>query len=513
MRTRTLWPSTACLLLAATLAAPAADEVAAVAQEESRPTLQAMIAGLFFDDHSYMAESSVRLPMLHESGFGVSYYQHEMTPILREGAQTQLLTTWNGVEAAYATDFGLRVIGIGGFHRTANQDRPGSLQTWELGLGLGSLPNSAPQRFEWSVTLGGYAAAQRLDADWWANLSLTWRTFDLPQRPFLETGVKPFIGLGADVESANDGAEFHALYRVGPIMELVSGNGNIARFRAQWYANDGNPFYETRFSSLLVGVEVSTSLDVTNLFDMRDQRRPGWLPVVWGEYDAGVGVGSHLQTTELTAEIHDIRLGERIITPIIWYESRQDYRDDDYDNVSYTVSLGMQTVTGWPSLLTQSDPIVLGVDYLHRSAHALAPDESRVPAGTVLPHDSVNLVRVRAQSQGWDLPYRDPTIYSGDTRWLNHFDWRVTLGYDFYHSRDRGNPAMQFGLNWDAATLRGCVAYARGVVSVANETPDWRIEAGVRHRPWKLFLRWEDYGLESQIAEGPLAVVGLGIVL
>lgn len=498
-----------CLLGAAIAGGP----VIVRGEDQTEPSFQAMIAGLFFDEHSYMAETSVRLPIFHEGSFGLAYHQHEVTPVLREGLQTQFLTTRNGLESDWLFGDGLRLIAVGGFHRTAFQDRPGSLEAYELGAGIGSALRREPGRMDWSVVAGGYAAREHLDANWWADLHATWRAFELPQGQMMATAFHPFIGLAADVESANDGGRFHALYRIGPVLEVLSANGNRARFRAQWYANDGNPFYEQRFSSMLAGVEVSTSLDETNLFDMRDHRTPGWLPVIWGQYDVGYGGDRQLQRTELNAEIHDLELADHIVTAVLWYESRQEYRTGDFDNVSYAISFGAQTTVGWASVFSQGKPLVLGTDYLHRSAHALSPAADRVPAGEVLPHDSLNVLRVRLQTQGWDLPYRDPTIYLGETRWLNDFDWRITLGHDFHHSRDRGNPAAQFGLNWDAASLRGCVAYARGVVSVGNETPDWEAEAGLRHRPWKVFVRWESYGLENQLARGNLAVLGVGFVL
>jgi len=80
-----------------------------------------------------------------------------------------------------------------------------------------------------------------------------------------------------------------------------------------------------------------------------------------------------------------------------------------------------------------------------------------------LDHDSINLMRLRLQTLGWDMPYRDPGMYQTKTEWLNYVDWRVTLGYDFHHSRARANPAAQLGLNWDVATIQGYVIYARGI--------------------------------------------------
>ena len=136
-----------------------------------------------------------------------------------------------------------------------------------------------------------------------------------------------------------------------------------------------------------------------------------------------------------------------------------------------------------------------------------------MPPPEVVPHNSLNLLRLRLQTLGWDLPYRDPAIYQARTAWLNRFDWRVTLGQDLYHSRNRLNPAAQLGLNWDAATVQGCVLYARGLGSIGNETPDWLAEIGVRRKAGKLFLRHERYGLERDLARGNTLVVGVGFAL
>ena len=52
----------------------------------------------------------------------------------------------------------------------------------------------------------------------------------------------------------------------------------------------------------MVGVEVSASLEKETLFDARDVRPSGWLPLIWGQYDVGYGVNRSLQRTELNAE-------------------------------------------------------------------------------------------------------------------------------------------------------------------------------------------------------------------
>jgi hypothetical protein len=484
------------------------------AEDRTQPTIESFIGGwLFSGDHSYMAESRVQVPFLCLEPLRLTYDYHEVTPVLKEHLQTQLLTARHDLVGDLTLNNYIRLIALGGYHSTDFEDRAGSFSAYEGGIGIGSPIRPELPRLEWSIVTGGYFSQERLPADWWADLHFVWRALPFGPYRLIESPFTPTLGLAADIESANDGSRFHALYKAGPILEVTSANGNRARFEARWYVNDGNPFFENRYSGLLIGVGVSASLDKDKLYDVRD-RPLGWLPVVWGEYDLGYGNDRGIQTTELNAEIHDFLVFSHPITAVLWYESRQEYRPGDFDNVSYSISFSAQTRIGLASFLSQGKPLIAGLDYVHRSAHSLAPSASRVPPPEVLPHDSLNLApRFRLQTLGWDLPYRDPERYRADAEWLNDFDWRVTLGYDFYHSRDRSPPSGQLGLNWDIASLRGCVFYARGIGSIGNETPDWQFETGVRRRAGKLFFRCESYGLEDHIARGNTAVVGIGLTL
>jgi hypothetical protein len=474
-----------------------------------------MIGGwLFNSEHSYQAESQVHLPLLRVEPFSLSYDEREVTPVLRERSQTQLLTTRNDLTADFNIAEPLRLIAVGGYHRTAFEDRPGSFGAYEIGGGIGSPIRPEWPRLEWWAVAGGYAGRDRLAADWWTDLHAEWRVYEFGEGQMLETSFQPSLGLAADVESANTGDRFRALYRIGPVLEVMSANGNRARFEARWYANDGNPFFETRYSGLFLGVGVTGALEKDAVFDARDHRPIGWLPLIWGRYDVGYGGDRSIQRTELDAEIHDIKLADQIITAVLWYESRQEFRSADFDNVSYSVRFGLQTAIGLESLVSQGKPLVAGIEYLHRSAHALAPEAERVPPGETLPHSSLNLApRFRLQTRGWDLPYRDPARYQPRTEWLNDFDWRVTVGYDFYHSRDRGNPAAQLDVNWDVATLQGSVIYLQGIGSIGDETPDWLVEFGVRRLGGEIFVRAERYGLERQLARGNTIVAGIGFHL
>lgn len=484
------------------------------AEDQTHPTIQSMIGGFLFDSlHTYVAESQVRLPLLQVEPLSLAYEHDEFTPVLKKGSQTQLLFSREELEAGLTLGEHLRVIIVGGYRNSSLEDRAGYLSAYAIGAGLGSPLGPELPRLEWSVVAGGYAGRRRLGADWWADLHVAWRAFQFDEGQMMETAFHPSLGLAADIQSSNEGGRFHALYEVGPVLEVLSANGNRARFGARWIANDGNPFLENRYSGLLVGVEVSASLEKETLYDARSLRPVGWLPLIWGQYDVGYGINRSLQRTELNAEVHDLILADHTITALLWYESRQELRTGEFDNASYSVSFGPQTRIGLASALSQGQPLVLGTEYVHRSAHSLSPDATRVPPPEVLPHDSINLARIRLQTLGWDLPYRDPAIYQRKTEWLNNFDWRITVGYDFRHSRNRSTPAAQLGLNWDAATIQGCVLYARGLGSIGNETPDWLGEIGVRRKAGKLFFRCESYGLESDLARGNLAVVGVGFVL
>jgi hypothetical protein len=456
----------------------------------------------------------VKLPLLEREPFSLTYRFREITPVLKRGSQTQLLFSRYQLEAGLTLNDGLRLITVGGYRTTSLEDRPGSFSAYEVGLGLGSPIRSELPRLEWSVLLGGYLSPERLSSDWWADLHANWRLFQFEERQFLDTVFQPTLGLAVDIESSNEGGHFRAMYRIGPVLELMSGNGNRARLQARYYANDGNPFFENRYSGLLIGMEVNASLDQDVLFDARSQRRLGWLPMVWGQSDVGAGNDRAIQRTELDAEIHDFSIAGRAITAVLWYESRQEYRPGDFDNASYSISFGVQTRLALESILSQGQPLVVGLDYLHRSAHALAPNADRVPPPGVLSHDSLNLApRFRLQTLGWDLPYRDPEIYAATSKWLNNFDWRLTIGWDWYHSRDRSGPSAQVGINWDIASLQGCVVYVRGIGSLGNETPDWLGELGVRRKKGKLFFRCERYGLENTLARGDSAVLGVGFNL
>src|SRR5207244_9788466 len=92
----------------------------ALGEDPTQPTLQSMIGGWFFSsDHSYMAESRVQVPLLRVEPLSLYYRYHELTPVLKRGSQTESLTLRAQGAAEYQWGEHLRLIAVGGYHRTA----------------------------------------------------------------------------------------------------------------------------------------------------------------------------------------------------------------------------------------------------------------------------------------------------------------------------------------------------------------------------------------------------------
>jgi hypothetical protein len=276
---------------------------------------------------------------------------------------------------------------------------------------------------------------------------------------------------------------------------------------------DGHPLYESDDTAWLAAMGLRSAMGAEAQGRARVRDTAGWLPLIWGEYELGAGTDRTLQRTALDAEFHDFIVAGRRFTGRLSYEARQEMRPGDYDNISYTGIVGLQSDIGWAPPGANGRPLVLGADYLHRSAHALDPAADRVPDAAPLDRNSINLLpRLRLQTRGWDPPYRDPAAFDGGARWLNDLEWRMTLGFDVGSSRERSGPAAQAGLRWDIASVRGCVIHAGGLLSAGNETPDWQAEVGARRPAFRIALRAERYGLESHLARGDTFALVAGLL-
>lgn len=491
------------------------------------PTLRSFAGAFFTEDHGhdFLVESELVLPLVREGKFGVSYRYRETTPFLDvNGPQVEVLFSRFELQADLQLTPHLRLIGVAGYHQSQNIDRHGFIGGQILGLGIGSTPGSSADRLEWHVIVGEYLTRRNLSEDWWGEAHASWRVWQWDWSPYLESQYRPAIVLNADVDSSNDGGRFAAQYRIGPALRLLSANQNYVDIGLNWYRNDGNPFYGSNEDGLLGGFNFTSGPELTTGTDVRARRADGLLPLVWGEYDVAVGGDRQTQRLQMNVEMFDVRLFDHRFTGCLSYETRQKYRPGDFDNIAYTVTIGSQTDIGLASPLSHGDPLVFGVEFLHRSDHSLNPADARVqsdgkPAvfdGTtvdLLEHGFLNVMRLRLQSKGWDLPYRDPSIYERKTEWLNIVDWRLTAGVVSTALPKRGSFTGQLGVNWDIATISGYVVYARGIGSLGSETPDWQGEVGVRRPAGQVFARYDSYHMLSSIAHGNTFVVGIGVNL
>ena len=494
------------------------------AEDQSLPTFGSF-AGAFLasHNHNFFVESELQLPIVREGPLGVYYLHQESTPFLNipNGPQAELLYEREQGQLDFVVNPNLRLILVGGYDALYLEDRTGFFRAYTVGGGLGSALQPGTQRLRWYALGGGYTGRHDLTSDWWTDLYGSCRLYEFLYDQYLGSDYRASVNVAGRVESSNDGERFRALYRVGPELELLTANGNHANLVLDWYHNDSNPFYGAHENGLLIGLNVVSSRNDQYVFDARDEREPGWLPLVWGDYDVAFGGNVRTERFSINAEVVDFDIATQRITWFIWYESHQEYRTGDFDNMNYSVTLGLQTPVGLESPLSQGQPLVAAVDFLHRSDHSLDPSAARVaadgepsPVGPLVPKGSVNILpRLRLQTRGWDLPYRDPHMYDRQTAWLNYFDWRGTAGLTATSSRERGRFSGQLGMNWDIATVQGYVAYVQGVGSVGNESPDWRGEFGVRRPAIKVFGRAESYGVTHRIARGDIFVLGIGVNL
>lgn len=494
------------------------------ADDQSLPMFRTF-GGAFLtsSDHNFFVESELQLPIYRHGPSGLYYRHQETTPFLDldQGVQAEHLYVREEAQIDFVINPYLRLIAVGGYEHVQFEDRTGSLSAFSFGGGLGSPFRANGQRLQWYLAGGTYANRLDIESDWWGDFYGAWRIYDFIRDRYLGSEYHASINLAARVESSNEGDHLQAMYRVGPELQLRTASGNRANLGLSWYRNDGNPFYGRDEKGTLFGLEVSSSRDDAYVFNAREERQPGWFPLIWGDYDIAFGGERRTQRFTMNVELADFDIAAQRFTGFVWYESHQERRVGQFDNINYSVTLGVQTTVGLESFLSQGQPLVAGLDFLHRSDHALNPSAARVTAdgeptsiGPLLPNGSINILpRLRLQTQGWDMPYRDSHMYDRKTEWLHYFDWRVTAGLTTSSSRPRRAFSGQVGLNWDIATVQGYVAYLQGVGSIGDETPDWRGEIGVRRPAVKLFARAQSYGVTYKIARGNILVVGLGVNL
>ena len=484
--------------------------------EPPRPTIRSF-AGAFLASHShnYFVESELWHPVLQLDPASLYFHYRESTPFLRSdgGPQAEVLYRRQEAEVDFKLNDYLRLITIGGFEQTDQVDEPGLSSAYAIGGGFGSHLVIDGVPVNWSVVAGGYLSQNNLPANWWLDGRLDWRMVEFNTEKYLESSFRPSLNLSASIETVNQDDHIGPLVRIGPAVQIMTATGNRAQVQLLWYHNDDNVFFGENEDGLLLGIDVASPLDTNYVFNARIERQSGWLPLVWGEYDVGIGETRRISRFTMNVELFDLRLHDHLFTGVVWYESRQEYRLGDFDNIAYSVSLGIESPVGLESIASQGQPLVAGAGFLHRSDHSLAPFADRVPPGGIDNGSHNVLPNLGLKTRGWDLPYRDPTIYRRETRWLNLFDWSVLVGYDVSDDRDRGKFAGQIGLNWDIATVQGFVVYGTGLGSVGNETPDWLAEAGVRRMGGKVFVRYDSYGMKDDIARGDTLVVGFGVYL
>jgi hypothetical protein len=485
--------------------------------DEPQPFLRTF-AGAFIggEEHNYFVESALRVPVLPLQPVSVWWDYRESTPFLhdRDGPQAEVLNRQLNGEVDYRVNDQWRLVAVGGYRASYQVDAAGKRSAIALGGGLGSTAQANGARWNWMVTGGALVDRHATPATWWTDARLAWRMWDFVKSDYRESPYTASLSWVGDLQAIGTSESIEPFFRFGPAIQLLTAQGNRAQFQLQWYHNDNNEFMGQDENGFLFGLDVSAELDPARARQATVRRDGGWFPFIWGMYDLGFSSSRRTSRFEMNVEMLDFDLGPQLFTVVVGYESRQEYRTGDYDNIGYSVALGLQTPVGLASPVSQGQPLTAGVDFLHRSDHALNPAAARVPATGFINNGSHNLLpRLRLQTAGWNLPYRNPDRFDRQTDWLHLVDWRLSLGWNSADDRNRGDFAGQLGVNWDLATLEGIVLYMTGQISAGSETPDWMVECGARRPRRRIFARYDDYGMRSEIARGKTLAFGVGVNL
>lgn len=473
-------------------------------------------------DGVYFIESDLLLPVFCRGPVSAAYLHRQSTKVLDLPDQKQEdgFHTRDELQLSLALGERLRIIAVGGYHMAEAVDRPGRLGAAVVGGGMGSSLADDHSPLDWHAMAGGYVPRGAMTENWWTDLSVSWRVLDLGKLQHPDSESRVALALGADVQTANRDDRFQVFCRAGPQLQFLAVGGTRGRIHLEWLYNDGNPFHGFDENAVMAGFDISAELD-DHVVLARRERRGGLFPLAWGTYDVGLFTDRVVRRFDIHAEIADFVIARRAFTGVVRYESRTEHRAGDFDNIALTSALGVQTRVGPVPFLSRGAPLVAGVDFLHRSDHALNPGVVRTAdegepslMGLLIESGGVNILpRFRLQTPGWDPPYRDAGMYDRKTEWVNAFDWRVSAGYDAKSTRDLGLFAGQLGIHWDIATVEGHVVYARGIGSIGNESPDWLGELGVRRPIGRFFARYEHYGMAPNLARGNTLILGIGLDL
>jgi len=372
----------------------------------------------FSGDHLFLVESEISMPVVR-AGPLVGYTRLAVSsPFLllddTDGAQSVRLER---VETVGDFGAGLRLADFlgaslfGRYHTFAIADRPGSASAWGLGAGLGT----AALLPEPTLTVAGRLAGgwmfdtQDVEASWFLDARAAVRLFRVRMPFAVHRVAAPFVSLNASASSINSSERFRPFVQAGPSLEWVTPAGNELGLTLRWCENHDNPFAPELDQGLLLGFSIAGS-DLGRDPDGAAQA-PVLLPAIAGGLEGGSSRHMRFWKIHPYVELLAAQALGRPWTAVVDYEHHQEY--GALDSTFYTVSVGVETPVGGGRADRIGGrlgrPARLGIDYLHRSDHALDPGRDTMATergyltedGYLLHLSSRNLFpRLRLESAG-----------------------------------------------------------------------------------------------------------------
>ncbi len=481
--------------------------------------------------HDFHVDSQWQLPFWARDGWFAAFEHRDISPLLDTGGafgnqfQIEHIDATESLRVERQLNPTLALKTLQRYRHFMVADRVGKRFSFESLFGFGTPDReSEPSRFQWELLAGPVREIRNVDADWALVARGSWLAWQWDAPRWANDAARWGISLDADMESVNYGGEFRPQFEIGPTLRFVSLGGSEVDLFAHWMQNADNPLSFIRDHGIFAGVRFDSRRGPQWGHDWLEFKSGRILPAAWARHELGVGHDNMVTMFETGIAVSQFNLVSLPTTLYLWYQHRREWRDGDFDNTTYSAFIGPQTPVRIPLIspwLARDEPVIVALDYFHRSDHALDPPAARLtpgvtrdtPMGKFLIHGSVNIWRARLQTAGFDAPYRYKSHYDRATRWLGVVDWRVMCGGASQVDRARGNPSFQVAATVDIASIEGVVLYSRGLLSWNEESPDSFIEVGLKRPLGKIFWRYETYGIRSSISRGGVNYFGFGLNL
>ena len=415
-------------------------------------------------------------------------------------------------------------------------------QRWAVGLALrnteayaidrpgGSSLAAVGPAIRYNDRIGAYALRAEVDlspvvdGDGPADGDLVWQTRFQVERPLSKVWPvfwnvdQAALRLAVDAEGIAGAPSDPFTLRVGPELVFPTRQGNDLSLFAHYWTNQNHPFAATQDEdATLLGIAVSSPAWGDSLDTSTQVGKLQGAPSIGGRYDLGFSSDFWLSQFDLYGDAFTFEAFTRPWSFVIDYSHRRKlgFADEDPQNTAYWVMVGLETPLPWAPT---GVPVIAGLDFTHRSDHALdvpkqqilAPGAPLDPNVDRIQSTDINVFpRLRLET----ADYSDPVPHADLLRkrgWIGHLAWQVSGGWDFEQVDESEPFSGRVALRSDLIGLGAYLLYLEGAAGSGSETPEWSVESGLRGSRHRAFVRFEDWGIPSRLGGEQVGMIGAG---